>query len=159
MRKRLSSLFTPIYKSVHWVVVPLGVIAWFRNIEHSDPKTILFLIVFGAVWHLITRRWVNVYLDGGVLLVSKGFQTILVPLASVAQVKATRWWAGIPCRVVMTLRRRTEFGDKIIFVPRMLGWSTSETVAEIRALIKRARSYPYSYDTRAAYGHRGVSSV
>jgi hypothetical protein len=159
MTKRLSSLSTPIYKSVHWVVVPLGIIAWFRNLEHSDPKTILFLILFGAIWHLITRRWVNVYLEGGVLRVSKGPKTIRVPLVLVAQVKATSWWAGIPRRAVVTLRRRTEFGDKIIFVPRMLGYSTSETVAEIRALIKRARSYPYSYDTRAAYGHRGVSSV
>ncbi len=149
MTRRLSSLIVPISKIVPGVVVPLGVIVWFQNLDNSGPEMILYLLAGGVVWHWITRRWMNVSLRGSVLVVSRNFRTVYVPLAGIARIKATGWWAGHPRRVIITLRRRMEFGDKIVFVPSFLNGSASGIVAELEALVKRVGSFSSAYASRA----------
>lgn len=149
MTRRLSSFIVPISKIVPWVVVPLGVIVWFQNLDNSDPKMILYLLAWGVIWHWITRRWMNVTLRGYVLVVSRDFRTFYVPLAGIARIKATSWWAGHPRRVIITLRRRMEFGDKIVFVPSFLSGSASGIVTGLEALVKRVGSFSSPYESRA----------
>jgi hypothetical protein len=140
----LSSGATLVFK----VAVPVGYFAYVGVLTwliygrgHRPPPlvvTVLLLTVLlgaGAFILWICAPLKRVHLDGTMLLVSNFRREIRVPLASIARVWETRWINIHP--VTIELRAPTEFGRRIVFMPRVswfLRWRSHPVVTELRAL-------------------------
>ena len=147
--RTLSSRQTALMK---FVLPPVWIVAfgaavlmpwWART--GSAPASIdprwLFLIIWIAGGLLIWRscaRLKRVQVDGGTLLISDYRTTIRVPATDIDEVSENRWISMHP--VTLHLRRPTEFGSEVVFMPkvRVFGFATSHpVVAELRALAAR----------------------
>lgn len=140
----LSSGTTLVFK----VAIPVGYFAYVGILTwlifargHRPPPlagTVLLLTVLLGVGGFIL--WVcaplkRVRVDGTTLLVSNFRREIRVPLVSIARVWETRWINIHP--VTIELRAPTEFGRRIVFMPRVhwfLLWRAHPVVTELRAL-------------------------
>jgi hypothetical protein len=89
------------------------------------------------VW--FCRQLKRVRLMGGVLYVSNYWREVAIPLGMVDRVSEIRWINVHP--VSLHLRRSSEFGDSIMFIPktRFFGFSAHPVVAEIEQLIAATR--------------------
>lgn len=107
------------------------------------PSKWLFLIAWVAgsafiYWGCVRLK--RVQLDGSTLLISNYRTTIVVPLRDVESVTENRWINTHP--VTLHLRRPTDFGSDIMFMPtvRLFGfWSSHPVVGELRELIRDER--------------------
>ena len=101
----------------------------------------LALWIFGSLFfYRMLGRLKRVVLDGADLRISNFRREIVVPLRDVEEITENR--GGHGRTVTLRLRKRTEFGDSVVFMPRMrafpLFWS-HPIVAELRAAADRAR--------------------
>ena len=79
-------------------------------------------------------------MDDRALYVSNYLKEFVVPLVDVAGVSEQRWFRIHP--VTITLHRETEFGCRIVFMPKMRWlrfWSRHPVVDEIQAAVPRAK--------------------
>ena len=90
-----------------------------------------------VIWYVLTYRWKSVYLAGSTLYVSNYLKKVKIPLSEVKEIKASSWWGWQPRTVTMTLKARSEFGDRIVFVPRGVGLGDSEVEQELKRLLAR----------------------
>ena len=113
---------------------------WARTASAPAPiewKWFLLVIWFVGgllIWRSCARLK-RVQVDGDTLLVSDYRTTIRVPAADVEEVTENRWISMHP--VTLHFRRPTEFGNEVVFMPkvRVFGFATSHpVVAELRAL-------------------------
>src|SRR5215213_1155071 len=137
MKRRLSSMLTPLYKLIFLSVLS-GVLYRLTNgFRSSDLPGLAFLSFWCAIWYVLTHRWKSVYLAGGTLYVSSYLKKVEIPLSEVKEIKASSWWGRQPRTITMTLKSRSEFGDRIVFVPRGAGFGASEVEQELKRLLAR----------------------
>ena len=76
----------------------------------------------------------RVRLEGDVLFISNYLREISVPAQTIASVRQNRWWNHRP--ITVTFRQETEFGAKIVFMPRWTRriYAESDEVALLRDL-------------------------
>lgn len=103
----------------------------------SELSGLAFLALWCVIWYAVTARWKSVYLAGGTLYVSNYLKKVEIPLSDVKEVKASSWWGWQPRTITMTLKSKSEFGDRIVFVPRGLGLGGSEVEQELKRLLAR----------------------
>jgi hypothetical protein len=103
------------------------------------PKLVggLSVLIWSYALYL-SYRIKEVILDGDHLIVSGWRRRLQIPLQQVESVEQV-WWR--PRSAELLLRRETEFGNRILFLPMqpaMLPWIPSPTVQELRELIVQA---------------------
>jgi hypothetical protein len=135
MKRRLSSILVPIYKLI-FIFVSAEAIYWlFQDFSNVTKSGFIFLLVFCGVWYLLTFRWKSVYLKGNSLLVSNYLKTIDIPFAGIETVEASSFWGRQPQTITLTLKTKSAFGNKIIYVPRGLGLHAKPFADELRQMI------------------------
>ena len=88
-------------------------------------------------------RLMRVVMTDRELRISNYLREIVVPLSDVDQVTENRWVNGHP--VTVQFVRRTDFGHRIVFMPRVRPFalfSSHPIVAELRAAIETAKRGP-----------------
>jgi hypothetical protein len=96
---------------------------------------LLIWFVGGLLIWRTCARLKRVQLDGGMLLVSDYRTTIRVPAGDIEEVTENRWISMHP--VTLHFRRPTEFGNEVVFMPKVRPFgfvSSHPVVAELRAL-------------------------
>jgi hypothetical protein len=145
---RLSSRATPIFK----VAVPVAyftyvvILVWllFSRSHRPPPIPVMVLVLtvlLGAGGFIL---WIcaplkRVHVDRTTLLVSSFGREIRVPLTDIAAVTEARWINIHP--VTIELRTPTEFGRRLVFMPRVqwfLLWRPHPIVVELQALAAAA---------------------
>lgn len=144
--RTLSSRQTALMK---FVVPPVWILAfgaaalmpWWAGAGRSPvpiESQSLFLLVWLVGGLLIWRtcaRLKRVRLDGATLLISDYRTTIRVPAGDLEEVTENRWISMHP--VTLHFRRPTEFGNEVVFMPKVRPFgfvSSHPVVAELRAL-------------------------
>src|SRR5215208_5240026 len=112
MRRRLSSIFTVVYKLIFLFVVSCGLYWLTRDFRNVTLSPLLFLSLWCALWYAITSRWKSVYLEGDVLYVSNYLKEVRIPLTEVKGVEASSFTR--PRTVIVTLKSPSAFGKRII---------------------------------------------
>jgi len=126
MKRRLSSLQTFLVKiiiPVIWIFVGgIQTISMFfdRVPYRNAPPAWFFLFFFVAgcgfiYWEGIRMKWVSV--DGHYLYVSNYLKEISIPLSEICDVTENGWLTPRP--VTIHLRSSSDFGDKIVFKPKV----------------------------------------
>src|SRR5215475_8397545 len=138
MTERLSSIFTPFWKFAPFVLMAytllrvMGRAVLSVTINLEDVWFIGFALVWSAFWYLGTFRWKSVYLEDEGLRVSNYIKSIDIPLSNIKDVNGSSWLGWQPQTVTLTLYSPTEFGAKIVFVPRSIGSGVQKLVEEVR---------------------------
>ena len=132
---RLSSIITHFYKGIPLLLLSVGLYWLTSDFRSVKLEGIVSLCLMSAVWHLLTFRWKSVHLQGDVLSVSTFLRRGEIPLANVESVSASSWWGWQPRTVTVTLKSPSEFGERIVFVPRDAGMRADRTASELRGLI------------------------
>ena len=114
---------------------------WAGNGAPDQMKwTFLTVLIVGIVsfwWMCAPLKKVRI--DGGTLYISNFRKEIALPLDDVERVSENRWVNFRP--VTIHLRRATEFGNKIEFMPKarfILPWQSHPVVDEIRQMVTAA---------------------
>jgi hypothetical protein len=141
--RSLSSRATPVYKIgvlgflSLWVLISIVAVA---QSQHFDWLSLLFPI-FGVgllfVAYLFIGRSRKVELVGDVFVVSSGSRTVEIPIHDVEAVGGSRFVN--PERMWLDLRRPTEFGSRIHFLPPQRWFnvfSQHPLVAELRSIVE-----------------------
>jgi hypothetical protein len=142
----LSSRLTFWYK----VIFPFGWICAFGAgtivmwISSGQPvaTNLFFLVVWGVGSIFCWRTCVplkRIRTDGGNLYVSNYLKEIVVPAGLIERVTENRWINIHP--VTIHLRSETEFGSKIVFMPKArfaFSWTSHPVVGEIGRLARGA---------------------
>ena len=144
---KLHSWQTYIYK----YLLPLSFIPWdgFQSMlaafPQRSPDRGPLLALFFVAWIILTPlifwyayRLKKVVLSREWLLVEGYFKETAIPLSDVEILKETSW----PVKsVILKLKRPTEFGDQIRFMPKPnFGRNIQGTLTELRARIRQAQS-------------------
>jgi len=135
MKRRLSSIITPFYKVLPFLLVPYGLFWLIYDFRIASLGGIILYFLVCAAWYFFTFRWKSVYLKGEVLSVSNYLKKLEIPLANLESVDASSWWGSYPRTITIRLKSPSEFGDRIIFVPRLGGLEAREITDELRNLI------------------------
>ena len=146
----LKAIFPPLWFLLFGAVT-VGM--WSGSIPMQDGSTsampamkwmLLLAWLAGSAaiyWNCVRLKRVD--LDGSTLLISNFRTTIRVPLRDIEEVTEARWINTHP--VTLHLRRPTDFGSNIVFMPkaRLFGfWSSHPVVGELRELIRRSTGQP-----------------
>ncbi len=99
----------------------------------------MFSVLWCSIWNLVTFRWKSVYLKNDALSVSNYLRKIEIPLSNIESVKASSWWGWQPRTITVRLKFPSEFGEKIVFVPRGGGFGADEAADELRHLFASHR--------------------
>lgn len=100
------------------------------------PLTVLVAIIVTAQLVWIAFRIKKVETDGKYLYVSNYMKQVALPLSDVSHVNEMRWMQ--PYWITLQLRRPSEFGEKIVFIPpfRLLSfWTENPLVDELKSMI------------------------
>jgi hypothetical protein len=135
MRERLSSGLTHVYKLTFLFVVSYGLYWLTSDFGNVSLSPVLFLALWCTIWYGVTSRWKSVYLEGNALYVSNYLKKIRIPLTEVKGVEVSL--GTRPCTVVVTLKSPSEFGKRIVFVPKGAGFSASEVADKLKRLAAR----------------------
>jgi hypothetical protein len=144
--RTLSSRQTALMK---FIVPPVWILAfgaavlmlWSERADRSpipiESKWMVLLVwlVGGLLIWRTCARLKRVQVDGGTLLVSDYRTTIRVPAGDIEEVTENRWISMHP--VTLHFRRPTEFGNEVVFMPKVRAFgfvSSHPVVAELRAL-------------------------
>lgn len=146
MKRRLSSsqtFFTKIIFPALWIT-SLGfgtILMFFAGGEWADvPLKLIFLFMFIAgsafiYWSCIQLKVVSV--DDNFLYVSNYIKEIQIPLSEIYNVTENRWINIHP--VTINLKSSSEFGDEIVFMPRVKFFAffkSHPVVAELKELVR-----------------------
>jgi hypothetical protein len=138
----LSSAQTFLTKTVFPILWTSGfAVGSWQLFSSPNPGAGIFWS-FGVLWSLFI--WWScvplkrVRMDDRALYISNYRREIAVPLREVAEVTGV-WW-NRDRQVTIRLHSETEFGSKIVFMPkqRWLAWGPHPVVAEIRSAVARA---------------------
>lgn len=148
MKQRLSSLQTFLMKiilPIIWITsFGIGVINSFTGKDMGSdmpPKTtfLIFWILGIAFLYWICIRLKTVSVDENFLYVSNYIKEISIPLNDIYNVTENRWINIHP--VTLHLKKASEFGDKIIFMPkiRLFAFFRSHPVVEeLKEMVKNS---------------------
>src|SRR3954464_4651449 len=96
MKKQLSSIVTPFYKVVPFVVGIYFLFLAITEFNRFGIAAVLFLCLWCTIWYLGTHRWKSVYLEDDTLRVSNYIKRITIPVREIEQVRASSWWGRQP---------------------------------------------------------------
>jgi hypothetical protein len=99
--------------------------------------------VGGFCWYWWCMRLKRVEIDDQWLYVSNYVREIQVALGDIEEISENRWVNIRP--ITVTFRRETEFGPRIVFMPRALWWGfwrPHPVVRELEDAARRARGIP-----------------
>ena len=145
MRRRLSSFQTILVKVVFpglWIpICGLGTLMMvFRGDADPLPKLMMLCVWVGGsafiYWNCIRLKEVSV--DDDFLYVSNLMKEITIPLSDIYDVTENVWINSHP--VTIHLSSPSEFGDKIIFMPKtrfFSFFSSHPVVNELKALARK----------------------
>jgi hypothetical protein len=136
MNRRLSTPWTLIVKIIPSLAVAYGLYRLASDFQNIDLFTVIFYMIFVAVWYLATYNLKRVYLEGENLYVANYLKWVRIPLTEVDGI-GTSWWngeRGKQPRITLTLKAPSEFGDRIVFSPR--GLRLKKAADELRQLIE-----------------------
>lgn len=127
---------------VFWITVwGIGIVAMFfaGEGENAPPKFIflLFWIMGIAFLYWTCMRLKAVSVDDDFLYVSNYIKEISIPLSNIHDVTENRWINVHP--VTIHLKSPSEFGDKIVFMPKVRifsFFSSHPVVAELKELAR-----------------------
>ena len=125
MEQNITSNWTYFYK----IILPIAFIPWagFSRMKSAFPPTdphshVMFWVFIGA-WILIggwvfwfAYRLKIVKMDNKYLYVSNLLKVIRIPISDIAKIKESTW--SRTNHVVLTLKSPSEFGSKIVFIPK-----------------------------------------
>src|ERR1044071_2276971 len=134
MKRRLSSILVLLYKLIFIFVLTYGLFWLFYDLRHAASPGLSFLFFWCAIWYVLTFRWKSVYLKGDSLSISNYLKRVEIPLSNVDSVEASSWWGWQPRTITLYLKTSSEFGDRIVFVPRLGGMEAGEIAEELRNL-------------------------
>ena len=146
MRRRLSSLQTIFIKILlpgFWIPVFGFVVlmSFIGSYEESDPiaKWVLLgaWVMMSAIFYWTGIRLKDVSVDDRFLYVSNYLKEIVLPLSEIRDVTENVWINTHP--VTIHLRSPSEFGDKIVFMPKtrvFAFFSSHPVVEELKHLAK-----------------------
>jgi len=127
---------------VFWITgTGFGIVAMFFAGEGKNaPPKLMFLLVWISViafiyWTCMILKAVSV--DDDFLYVSNYIKEISIPLSNIEDVTENKWINIHP--VTIHLKSPSEFGDKIIFMPKVrvfAFFSSHPVVAELRELAR-----------------------
>jgi hypothetical protein len=158
MRRTLSSARTFLTKFVIPTIWLAGFAATtmllFRTRGFTGPDGLLpppemkWLFLGGAVlggWFLYWYgvRLKRVEIDEQWLYVSNFLREIRIPLSDIEEITENRWVSTRP--ITVEFRHETEFGSRIVFMPRPRWWRlwrAHPVVGELEAATRRARGLP-----------------
>lgn len=115
---------------------------WIVPAEHPEDVPVLEFTVAWTVGSLLlswlVRRLKVVWLDGEWLWVSNLRRWVPISLHDVELVEEVRWLNIHP--IILYLRRKTELGDRIAFIPSPLGtpFASHPLVGELQRLADEA---------------------
>jgi hypothetical protein len=135
MKRRLSSIITPFYKVIPFIFLPYGLFWLVYDFRSASLGGIIFFFLWCGIWFLFTHHWKSVYVENDVLSVSNYLKRIKVPLSDVESVEASSWWGWQPRTITVLLKLPSEFGESIVFVPRLGGLAAGEITDELHKLI------------------------
>lgn len=127
---------------VLWIAVTgIGIVAMFfaEKGENGPPKLmfLLFWIMGIAFLYWTSMRLKAVNIDDEFLYVSNYLKEISIPLSNIDDVTENRWINIHPVKI--HLKSPSEFGDKIIFMPKVRVFSffsSHPVVAELQELAR-----------------------
>ncbi len=145
MYQKLSSLQTVLMKFVYPVV--FGIVAAYNlislavsgNLNKMDFTSLWFFMLFGfaffafVYWTCVPLKKIGV--DDKFLYISNFREEVSVPLSYIKDVKEIVWLQHHP--VTIYLKTPTQFGDKIIFMPKfrfLAFYSSHPVVRELKQL-------------------------
>jgi hypothetical protein len=146
MKRELSSKLTFVAK----VVMPgLWILVWFVMTltalvgvdgRTGPPPPLFFVMGIGgtAILYFTVMRYMKVSVGESFLYVSNYLKEIKIPLSDIGDVTEIVWLRGHP--VTIHLKRRSEFGSKITFMPHSQGLkflSPHPVVGELKELAQR----------------------
>ena len=145
MNRTISSKWTFSSKFVASTILiilfGLGTWAMFYNSKVPEIWIFLLVLIFGiALTFWACMRLKKVDLDDVALHISNYRISVEVPLRSVEAISE-----GVPISpelVRISFRRPTEFGNKVVFIPKLrffIGVSPHPIVNELRQLVSEAR--------------------
>jgi hypothetical protein len=94
-----------------------------------------FVVAASSYWGGVRLKEVSV--DENFLYVSNYVKEISIPLSQIQDVTENRWLNSHP--ITIHLRSPSEFGDKIVFMPKvrfLAFWSSHPVVSELRTLAR-----------------------
>jgi hypothetical protein len=132
--------FTKVIFPIVWIVGFGAATAamWVSNGMPNQTKwAFLAVLIVGALsFWWICAPLKKVRIDGSTLYVSNYLKEIALPLDIVERITENRWVNFRP--VTLYFRRFTDFGDKIVFMPKtqiMLPWRSHPVVDEIKRIV------------------------
>lgn len=122
----------------------IGTLASFsaRDLGTPPPWIFLFFWIGGSAWFLFdAARLKYVSVDDDFLYVSNYVREIAIPLWDIYDVTENFWLKTHP--VTVHLQHRSEFGDKIVFMPktRFWGFTSHPVVKELKQLAGSKGAY------------------
>lgn len=148
MRRTLSSSLTFLHKIIVpavWLVL-FGFITFASflpgsGVPHAAGSfSLVMLIVGAALMYRFGLRLKVVSVDDNYLYVSNYAKEIAIPLDEISDVTENKWANNRP--VTIRLRSPSEFGDKIVFMPKvkmLLFFGDHPVATELRELIAQRR--------------------
>jgi hypothetical protein len=109
---------------IGWIIV---------HYPNVQPLASVVGVAMLAYFSISSLRLKRVHLSGKCLHVSDYFRRVTIDLNTIVAVEPSLWWDWQPRTVKLTVDETCEFGSKIVFIPRGLGFFASEVANEIRA--------------------------
>lgn len=133
-RHEISGTSTFLHKFVFPFIAPIYFLVLFFVIR--EPRMLLFvaiaLLFFGAWYYFFSSRFMKVEMDETNFYISNFFREITVPRSDL--LNATEMRALKPYWITLWFKNPTEFGEKILFVPKWrIGafWKANPLVQEL----------------------------
>jgi len=133
MKRRLSSLSTPLHKFTPPVLVVVGLLWLISDVGNVKFKPLYFFIVAAII--AVRFSSVKKVQLCDVLYVSNYLKRIAIPLEDIARVEVSPWWEGFPRLTTLHLRKCSTLGLRIVFIPRGWGFLAPREADEISAAI------------------------
>ena len=146
-RRLLSSKLTFFYKFVFPLMLVIWVVLWLASFLFDSPSPgvkgfpleFLLIVVIVAAINFIWMGWLafrihKVEVDAYNFYVSNYMQEIVIPRADLYEATEMRWMQ--PYWITLRLRRPSEFGDRIMFVPPWrfgAFWTANPLVEELNS--------------------------
>lgn len=108
MKRRLSSVITPFYKAIPFIIGLYGLFWLVRDFRVARFGGVILFILVCSILYLITSRLKSVYVDGSVLYVSNYLKRIKIPFSSIESVHVSSRWAHWPRTVTVLLKAPSE---------------------------------------------------
>jgi hypothetical protein len=139
MKRRLSSVITPFYKGIPFILGLYGLFWLVYDFRRASFSGIILFFLWCSILYLFTRGLKSVYLDSEALIVSNYLKRIKIPLSSIESVHVSSRWAHWPRTITVLLKAPSGFGESFMFVNGIWGCEPEEIAAQLRNSVASQR--------------------